>query len=78
MSEPHQADALGPTAVRRVRTLADGRMTRTEAAHYIGVHPQTLRRWSREGTGPAPIKIGGRFHYFISDCDQFVASGRAA
>lgn len=33
-------------------------MTTKRTAGYIGVHPDTVRRWRMDGTGPSYIKLG--------------------
>ncbi|MCL5063468.1 MAG: MerR family DNA-binding transcriptional regulator, partial [Firmicutes bacterium] len=39
-----------------------------EAAKALGVHPETLRRWEKEGKIPAPLRTpGGTRRY---DVDQ--------
>lgn len=35
-----------------------------EAAEYVGVSPQTLRRWDRDGTLPAVRRPGSRHRYY--------------
>jgi excisionase family DNA binding protein len=48
-----------------------------EAAQYLGVHIETLRRWAREGVIPA-AKLGNRggFRFKRSDIDRFLESRR--
>lgn len=55
-----------------VRVLPDGRMTREDAARYLGLRPKTLAMWELEGKGPRSLKVGGRRFYFLNDLDQFV------
>ena len=61
----------------RVRILPDGRMTRKDAALYLGLEPKTLAIWSSEGKGPSPIRVGGRCFYYKADLDAFI-QGKAA
>ena len=56
----------------RVRVLPDGRMTREDAAAYLGLKPKTLAMWGLEGKGPSSIKVGGRRFYFQADLDAFI------
>jgi Helix-turn-helix domain len=56
----------------RVRILPDGRMSRDDAARYLGHKPKTLAMWALSGKGPRSIKVGGRVFYFRSDLDAFV------
>ena len=48
-----------------------------EAAKYLGVHIETMRRWAREGTIPA-AKLGNRggFRFKREDLDRFLEARR--
>ncbi len=48
-----------------------------EAAKYLGVHPETVRRWGREGTIPA-AKLGNRggFRFEREELDRFLERRR--
>jgi excisionase family DNA binding protein len=48
-------------------------MRTPEAAKYLGVHVETMRRWAREGTIPA-AKLGNRggFRFKREDLDRFL------
>jgi hypothetical protein len=61
----------------RVRLLPDGRMTRDDAARYLGHASKTLAMWALQGKGPRSVKVGGRVFYYRADLDAFVA-GRVA
>jgi hypothetical protein len=71
---------LGDGAVEqvRVRMLPDGRMTRENAARYLGHRPKTLAQWQLQGKGPPSVKVGGRVFYFRSDLDAFIRGGEGA
>ena len=56
----------------RVRVLPDGRMSRENAARYLGLAPKTLAMWALEGKGPRPLKVGGRIFYIKSEVDAFI------
>jgi hypothetical protein len=56
----------------RVRLLPDGRMTRVNAARYLGHAPKTLAMWALRGKGPRLVKVGGRIFYYLSDLDAFI------
>ncbi len=58
----------------RVRVLPDGRMTRRDAAGYLGVAEKTLAMWAMDGKGPAWVRVGGRIFYFKEALDRFVWS----
>ena len=56
----------------RVRVLPDGRMTRRDAAKYLGLKPKTIAMWKLRGQGPRSIKVGGRCFYRRDDLDAFI------
>lgn len=61
----------------RVRVLPDGRMTRKDAAKYLGRAEKTLAMWNLEGKGPPSLLVGGRRFYFKNALDAFIR-GEAA
>jgi hypothetical protein len=56
----------------RVRILPDGRMTRKDAATYIGVAEKTLAMWAVNGKGPGSILVGSRRFYFKDILDNYI------
>ena len=56
----------------RVRILPDGRMTREDAARYLGHATKTLAMWQLQGKGPRSVLVGGKRFYFRSDLDAFI------
>lgn len=56
----------------RVRVLPDGRLTRRDAAAYIGVQVKTMAMWSWQGKGPRAHRISGRVYYYLEDLADFV------
>jgi len=58
-----------------VRVLPDGRVSRAEAAKFLGFTPKTLTQWSWEGRGPLPLKVGGRVFYRLEDLEAFIGTG---
>ena len=60
-----------------VRVLPDGRMSRKNAAVYLGRAEKTLATWETEGKGPRSCLVGGRRFYFKDDLDAFIR-GEAA
>ena len=56
----------------RVRMLPGGRMTRKDAAAYLGREAKTLAMWAVQGKGPKPHRVGGRCFYFKEDLDAFI------
>ncbi|MBE8597006.1 helix-turn-helix domain-containing protein [Xenorhabdus sp. BG5] len=57
-------------------TILD-RLTRAEAAAYLGVTSQTLANWASTGKEKIPYhKIGRKVIYFKSDLDNYLISNR--
>ncbi len=56
----------------KVRVLPDGRMTRHDAARYIGVEDKTLANWDLMKKGPPSALVGGRRFYYKADLDAFI------
>ena len=55
----------------RVRILPDGRMSRKDAAKYLGLTPKTLAMWQSQGKLKC-VKIGGRAFYFRDQLDELI------
>lgn len=51
--------------------LPDGRVSRADAAKYLGRKPETLMLWSRQKRGPAPVMVNGRAFYWLADLRAF-------
>ena len=53
-------------------------LTSEEAAEYLQVHVNTVRRWAREGAIPA-AKLGNRggFRFRREDLDRFLDARRS-
>jgi hypothetical protein len=50
-----------------------------EAAVLLGVAPQTLRRWSCEGSGPIrPRHVNGRLRWVVSEIRSVLAGAASA
>ena len=56
----------------RVRVLPDGRLSRKDAAAYLGRAEKTLAMWHLERKGPPSVLVGGRRFYFKDALDAFV------
>ena len=59
----------------RVRILPDGRLSREDAATYLGLKPKTLSMWQLAGKGPRAVRVGGRVFYYQADLDAFISGG---
>ncbi len=62
----------------RVRVLPDGRLTRKDAAKYLGRAEKTLAMWEMERKGPPSVLVGGRRFYFKDSLDAFIRGEEAA
>ena len=56
----------------KVRVLPDGRLSRKDAARYLGRAEKTLAMWQLERKGPRAVRVGGRIFYFKDDLDAFI------
>ncbi len=64
-AEPNGLDRV------RIRVLPDGRVTRADAARFLGCSPKTLAMWAMEAKGPPMVKVGGRAFYRIEEVQAF-------
>ena len=62
----------------RITILPDGRMTRDDAAKYLGLKSKTLAAWHLQKKGPAIVLVGGRRYYFRSELDRFISQGTSS
>lgn len=60
---------------QHAKVLPGGRLSRKDAAAYLGRSAQTLAGWATVGRGPRPINIGGRAFYNLTDLDAFIDDG---
>ena len=58
--------------VVRVRILPGGRMSRKDAAAYLGREAKTLAMWAVQGKGPKAHRVGGRCFYYKNDLDAYL------
>jgi hypothetical protein len=61
----------------KVRVLPDGRLSRSDAAIFLGRKVKTLAMWSSARRGPRVIRVGGRCFYHLDDLRRYV-DGEAA
>jgi excisionase family DNA binding protein len=43
-----------------------------QAAAQLGLHPDTLRAWRKQGRGPAYLKLGTRYRYTQQAMEDFL------
>lgn len=58
-----------------IRVLPDGRVSRADAALFLGCTPKTMADWSSRGYGPLPRKVGGRIFYLMRDLEAYRDTG---
>ncbi|WP_298162643.1 AlpA family transcriptional regulator [Acidocella sp.] len=52
-------------------------LTARQAGELLGVSPETLERWRGAGTGPAFIRLSGRYiRYRQDDLEAFIQNAR--
>lgn len=61
----------------RLTVRQGGRLSRKDAAAYLGVKPGTLKAWARTGYGPRAIRVGSRIFYEVVGLRAFSNGGRA-
>lgn len=59
----------------KIRVLPDGRVSRRDAAAFLGRQEKTLAMWAWQDRGPKPIKVGGRVFYKIGELQDFAGAG---
>ena len=59
----------------RVRVLPDGRMTRRDAATYLGIAEKTVAMWDLADPNKlGGVKVGGRRFYYKDRLDDFIGN----
>lgn len=62
----------------KIIVTPDGRLSRRDAASYLGLSTKTLANWHTRGIGPRCFRVGGRCFYRLNDLMGFVAdAGRS-
>ena len=56
----------------KIRVTPDGRVSRSDAAIFLGLSARTLANWQLSGRGPRSIRVGGRRFYRLADLQAFV------
>jgi hypothetical protein len=57
--------------IETIRVLPDGRLSRADAATFLGLRPKTLASWHSLGIGPVARRVGGRQFYRLADLEAF-------
>ena len=60
-------------ATVNVLITPDGRLTRNDAAAYLGLSAKTLANRNVRGLGPRAIRVAGRCFYYLAELEAFVA-----
>lgn len=53
---------------------SDELLTVEELAAWLKIRPRLLYNWAYEGTGPRPLRVGGKLRYRSSDVDELLQS----
>lgn len=61
--------------IPKVAATPDGRVSRADAAKFLGFKPKTLAEWHRKGIGPMSRLVGGRRFYALVDLVRYVEGG---
>src|SRR5690349_19538801 len=61
-----------------MKTPAPVWLNLTDAAHKLGVHATTLRRWADEGAVPVMLTPGGHRRFAQADLEEFIRTQRRA
>ncbi|RZK29221.1 MAG: DNA-binding protein [Hymenobacter sp.] len=56
----------------RITVHPDGRVSRIDAAAYLGLSAKTLAERQGRGLPPASVKVGGRRFYYLQELDRFI------
>jgi len=64
--------------ILKVRATPDGRVSRADAAIFLGYKPKTLAEWQRQGRGPSSRMVGGRRFYLLDDLVAFARGEKVA
>lgn len=59
-----------------LRVTPDGRVSRDEAAKFLGFKPKTLAEWHRLGVGPSSFMVGGRRFYRLDELREYASGSR--
>jgi excisionase family DNA binding protein len=54
------------------------RLTRKQAAAYLGVSVPTMARWASKGIGPIYYVMGGKARYLVPDLDSYIVACKKA
>jgi hypothetical protein len=62
----------------KLKELQSQHVSTTEAAQALHIKAQTLRLWACRQRGPiAPVRIGGRLRWRVSDIEALINGGAA-
>lgn len=58
--------------LEQATTNERGRLSRADAATYVGAARSTLADWQLKGLGPKSHKVGNRRFYYVADLNAFI------
>jgi len=62
--------------MRRIEPATDRSLTRADVAHLLGVSPNTVTRWAREGRLPCHVTLGGHHRFERTAIEELLESLR--
>lgn len=58
--------------IMKVKITPDGRLTRHDAAVFLGLSPKTLANRNARGLPPHSFRVAGRRFYWLKELQEFV------
>jgi hypothetical protein len=63
--------------VVKIRVTPDGRVSRNDAAAFLGKTPKTMAEYHRLGIGPQSIMVGGRRFYHLAELQDYASGAKS-
>jgi predicted DNA-binding transcriptional regulator AlpA len=74
-SDEKPGQIVEPVSPTRPSYAGKELLTRTEAAEFLSLKPQTLGNWAITGKGPRAVRLGRAVRYRLQDLEEFIAAG---
>ena len=56
--------------------MTESLLSTLQAAHILGLHPDTLRVWRKQQRGPEWVRVGNRYRYSREAIEAFLGAGK--
>lgn len=63
--------------MENISVTPDGRVTRADAAAFLGFKPKTLANWAMLGVGPKSVMVGGRRFYHLDELMKYATGEKS-